>query len=91
MVPGYTDILASVQVPDGIKSRQPLGTGLTDGTKTVIDAINILLSRDDVKRAGVKPSAPVAPMQCLSITVSVMTSTRYDQVQRLREDPAPPV
>ena len=34
MVPGNTDALASVQVlvPDGIKSEQAFGTGLTDRT-----------------------------------------------------------
>ena len=63
MVSGYTDALATVQVLVlvGIKSEQSLGTGLIDGSLGGIGAITVLLSRDDVKRAGVKPSAPVAP------------------------------
>jgi len=64
MVSGYIDAQASVQVlvPDEIKLRQPLGTGLTDESKTGIGAFNVLLSRDDVKSAAAKPSAPVEPM-----------------------------
>ena len=64
MVAGYTDTLASVQfvAPDGIKSRQHLGTGLTDGSMTGIGAMTILLTRDDVECAKAKSSAPVEPM-----------------------------
>ena len=64
MVPGYTDALASMQVlvPNGIKSRQPLGAGLTNGSKRGIGAINMLLPRDDFKCIGAKPSAPVVSM-----------------------------
>jgi len=64
MVSGYTDAQASVQVlvPDEIKLSQPLGTGLTDESKTGIGAFNVLLSRDDVKSAAAKPSAPVELM-----------------------------
>ena len=56
-----TDGLASVQVfvPDGIKIEPSLGTGLIDGSLRGIGGINELLSRDKVKFAGFKPSAPV--------------------------------
>ena len=50
-----------VLVPDGIKPKRPLGTGLTDGPKTGIGAFNVLLPRDDVKCAGAAPLAPVEP------------------------------
>jgi len=86
MVSGYIDAQASVQVlvPDEIKLRQPLGTGLTDESKTGIDAFNVLLSRDDVKSAVTKPSAPVEPMTIgayhlcndVSINGSSATATR---------------
>jgi hypothetical protein len=51
-----------VLVPDGIKPKRPLGTGLTDGPKTGIGAFNVLLPRDDVKCARAKSSASVEPM-----------------------------
>ena len=88
----YTHDYALVQfvMPDGIKSSQPLGTGLTDVMLGGINAITIPLPRDDVKCAGVHPSAPVAPTVTGALHQCNDVNKKY-QEQRIREDLVSPV
>ena len=92
MAAEYTDTQALVQfvAANGIKSWQPLGTSLTDGSKTGIGAFNILLSRDDVKCEAAKSSAPEEPTP-IGASGGAMTSAEKDKMQRLCEDQVSPV
>ena len=89
MVVGRSDALALVQVwePLEIKWRKKWSTGWTDGFKIGIGAFNVPCSRDDVKRAGAKSSAPVE----LVVRRSKASEQWRQQGQWLQDDQESPV
>ena len=89
MVVGRSDARASVQVwaPNEDQKKIKWSTGWTDNVKIGIGAINVPLSRDDVKQAEAKSSAPVEPM----VRRSKASEQWRQQGQRLQDDQESPV